>query len=126
MMETSIGTATGSRPPPPSRAALRLWLATLDGIAGDVTHRPLVPVDGGLAVRPSRLDDDLLALPGRKARERPSPAARGDTWRPRLTTSTCPWIAGHPLRDLDVLGVPLAHDQEHRHPQPAQPPQSDG
>ena len=62
MMETSIGIATGvalAAALPELRYAC--GLATLDGIAGDVTHRPLVPVDGALAVRPVAPDDDLLA-----------------------------------------------------------------
>ncbi|HEX4528843.1 MAG TPA: enolase C-terminal domain-like protein [Acidimicrobiia bacterium] len=62
MMETSVGIAAGVA----LAAALpelpyACGLATLDGIAGDVTHRPLVPVDGVLAVRPVAPDDDLLA-----------------------------------------------------------------
>jgi o-succinylbenzoate synthase len=62
MMETSIGIATGvalAAALPELRYAC--GLATLDGIAGDVTHRPLVPIDGALAVRPVSPDDDLLA-----------------------------------------------------------------
>jgi O-succinylbenzoate synthase len=62
MMETSIGIATGvalAAALPELRYAC--GLATLDGIAGDVTHRPLVPIDGSLAVRPVSPDDDLLA-----------------------------------------------------------------
>jgi O-succinylbenzoate synthase len=62
MMETSVGIAAGVA----LAAALpelpyACGLATLEGIAGDVTHRPLVPVDGVLAVRPVAPDDDLLA-----------------------------------------------------------------
>ena len=62
MMETSVGIAAGVA----LAAALpdlpyACGLATLDGIAGDVTHDSLVPVDGVLAVRPVEPDDDLLA-----------------------------------------------------------------
>ena len=62
MMETSVGIAAGVA----LAAALpdlpyACGLATLDGIAGDVTHDSLVPVDGVLAVRPIAPDDDLLA-----------------------------------------------------------------
>jgi O-succinylbenzoate synthase len=62
MMETSVGIAAGVA----LAAALpelpyACGLATLDGIAGDVTHHSLVPVDGALPVRPVVPDDDLLA-----------------------------------------------------------------
>ncbi len=62
MMETSVGIAAGVA----LAAALpelpyACGLATLDGIAGDVTHQPLIPVDGVLPVRPVAPDDDLLA-----------------------------------------------------------------
>ena len=62
MMETSVGIAAGvalaaALPDLPHACGL----ATLDAIAGDVTHDSLVPVDGVLAVRPVAPDDDLLA-----------------------------------------------------------------
>jgi len=62
MMETSVGIAAGVA----LAAALpelpyACGLATLDVLAGDVTHSPLVPVDGALAVRSVAPDPDLLA-----------------------------------------------------------------
>jgi O-succinylbenzoate synthase len=62
MMETSVGLAAGVA----LAAALpelpyACGLATLGGIAGDVTHAPLLPVDGVLPVRQVAPDDDLLA-----------------------------------------------------------------
>jgi O-succinylbenzoate synthase len=62
MMETSVGIAAGVA----LAAALpelpyACGLATLGALAGDVTHEPLVPVDGVLAVRPVVPADDLLA-----------------------------------------------------------------
>jgi O-succinylbenzoate synthase len=62
MMETSVGIAAGLA----LAAALpelpyACGLATLGALAGDVTHAPLVPVDGVLAVRTVAPDADLLA-----------------------------------------------------------------
>lgn len=62
MMETSVGLAAGVA----LAAALpelpyACGLATLGALAGDVTHAPLVPVDGTIAVRPVAPDADLLA-----------------------------------------------------------------
>ncbi len=62
MMETSVGIAAGVA----LAAALpelpyACGLATLGALPGDVTHTPLVPVDGVLAVRAVVPDDDLLA-----------------------------------------------------------------
>ena len=62
MMETSVGIAAGVA----LAAALpdlpyACGLATLGGIAGDVTHEPLAPVDGSLPVRAVVPDDDLLS-----------------------------------------------------------------
>jgi O-succinylbenzoate synthase len=62
MMETSVGLAAGVA----LAAALpelpyACGLATLGGIAGDVTHAPLLPVDGVVPVRRVAPDDDLLA-----------------------------------------------------------------
>ena len=62
MMETSVGIAAGVA----LAAALpelpyACGLATLGALAGDVTHAPLVPVDGVLAVRTVAPDADLLA-----------------------------------------------------------------
>jgi O-succinylbenzoate synthase len=62
MMETSVGIAAGVA----LAAALpelpyACGLATLGALAGDVTHAPLVPVDGALVVRTVAPDDDLLA-----------------------------------------------------------------
>jgi len=61
MMETSVGIAAGVA----LAAALpelpyACGLATLGGIAGDVTREPLAPVDGVLPVRAVVPDDDLL------------------------------------------------------------------
>jgi O-succinylbenzoate synthase len=61
MMETSVGIAAGVA----LAAALpelpyACGLATLGALAGDVTHAPLVPVDGALAVRAVAPDLDLL------------------------------------------------------------------
>jgi O-succinylbenzoate synthase len=61
MMETSVGIAAGVA----LAAALpelpyACGLATLGALAGDVTHAPLVPVDGALAVRAIAPDLDLL------------------------------------------------------------------
>jgi O-succinylbenzoate synthase len=62
MIETSVGIAAGVA----LAAALpelpyACGLATLGGIAGDVTRDPLVPVDGVLPVRTVTPDDDLLS-----------------------------------------------------------------
>ena len=62
MMETSVGIAAGVA----LAAALpelpyACGLATLPALPGDVTHDPLVPVDGVLRVRPIAPDADLLA-----------------------------------------------------------------
>jgi O-succinylbenzoate synthase len=62
MMETSVGIAAGVA----LAAALpdlpyACGLATLGALAGDVTHDPLVPVDGVLPVRRVMPDADLLA-----------------------------------------------------------------
>jgi o-succinylbenzoate synthase len=62
MMETSVGLAAGVA----LAAALpelpyACGFATLGAITGDVTHQPLVPVDGMLPVRAVVPDDDLLA-----------------------------------------------------------------
>lgn len=62
MMETSVGIAAGVA----LAAALpelpyACGLATLGALPGDVTHVPLVPVDGVLAVRRVVPDPDLLA-----------------------------------------------------------------
>jgi O-succinylbenzoate synthase len=62
MMETSVGIAAGAA----LAAALpelpfACGLATLGALAGDVTHSPLVPVDGALPVRAVVPDADLLA-----------------------------------------------------------------
>jgi O-succinylbenzoate synthase len=62
MMETSIGIAAGVA----LAAALRelpyaCGLATLDHIAGDVVHDPLVPDDGVVPVRRLAPDPDLVA-----------------------------------------------------------------
>lgn len=62
MLETSVGIAAGVA----LAAALpelpyACGLATLGAIAGDVTHAPLVPLDGVLAVRVVAPDADLLA-----------------------------------------------------------------
>jgi O-succinylbenzoate synthase len=62
MMETSVGIAAGLA----LAAALpelpyACGLATLGALAGDVTHAPLAPVDGVLAVRTVAPDADLLA-----------------------------------------------------------------
>jgi O-succinylbenzoate synthase len=62
MMETSVGIAAGVA----LAAALpelpyACGLATLDALAGDVTHQPLAPVDGALPVRAVVPDADLLA-----------------------------------------------------------------
>ena len=62
MMETSVGIAAGVA----LAAALpelpyACGLATSGALAGDVTHDPLVPVDGAIAVRPIVPDADLLA-----------------------------------------------------------------
>jgi O-succinylbenzoate synthase len=62
MMETSVGIAAGVA----LAAALpelpyACGLATLGALPGDVTHTPLVPVDGVLPVRAVVPDPDLLA-----------------------------------------------------------------
>ena len=62
MMETSVGIAAGVA----LAAALpdlpyACGLATLGAVAGDVTHTPLAPIDGGIAVRAVVPDADLLA-----------------------------------------------------------------
>lgn len=62
MMETSVGIAAGVA----LAAALpelpyACGLATLGALVGDVTHEPLVPVDGSLSVRTVVPDADLLA-----------------------------------------------------------------
>jgi len=62
MMETSVGLAAGVA----LAAALpelpyACGLATLGALAGDVTHTPLVAVDGAIAVRAVAPDADLLA-----------------------------------------------------------------
>ena len=62
MMETSVGLAAGVA----LAAALpelpyACGLATLGSLAGDVTHTPLVAVDGAIAVREVAPDADLLA-----------------------------------------------------------------
>jgi O-succinylbenzoate synthase len=62
MMETSVGIAAGVA----LAAALpelpyACGLATLRALPGDVTHAPLVPVDGALPVRAVVPDADLLA-----------------------------------------------------------------
>jgi O-succinylbenzoate synthase len=62
MLETSVGLAAGVA----LAAALpelpyACGLATLGALAGDVTHTPLVPTDGAVAVRAIVPDDDLLA-----------------------------------------------------------------
>jgi o-succinylbenzoate synthase len=62
MMETSVGIAAGVA----LAAALpelpyACGLATLSALPGDVTHDPLVPVDGVLRVRSVTPDADLLA-----------------------------------------------------------------
>jgi O-succinylbenzoate synthase len=62
MMETSVGIAAGVA----LAAALpelpyACGLATLGALPGDVTHTPLTPIDGVLAVRAIAPDDDLLA-----------------------------------------------------------------
>jgi O-succinylbenzoate synthase len=62
MMETSVGLAAGVA----LAAALpelpyACGLATLGALAGDVTHAPIVPVDGSVAVHTVAPDDDLLA-----------------------------------------------------------------
>ncbi len=62
MMETSVGLAAGVA----LAAALpelpyACGLATLGALVGDVTHTPLVPIDGAVAVRAIVPDDDLLA-----------------------------------------------------------------
>ncbi|HEY3672545.1 MAG TPA: enolase C-terminal domain-like protein [Acidimicrobiia bacterium] len=62
MMETSVGIAAGVA----LAAALpelpyACGLATLGALPGDVTHTPLVPVDGALPVRSVVPDADLLA-----------------------------------------------------------------
>jgi len=62
MMETSVGLAAGVA----LAAALpelpyACGLATLGSLAGDVTHSPLVAVDGAISVRAVTPDADLLA-----------------------------------------------------------------
>ena len=62
MLETSVGIAAGVA----LAAALpelpfACGLATLAALPGDVTHTPLAPVDGALAVRTVAPDADLLA-----------------------------------------------------------------
>jgi O-succinylbenzoate synthase len=62
MMETSVGIAAGVA----LAAALpelpyACGLATLGAVPGDVTHTPLVPIGGALAVRTVVPDADLLA-----------------------------------------------------------------
>ena len=62
MMETSVGIAAGvalaaAFPELPFACGL----ATLAALPGDVTHTPLAPVDGALAVRTVAPDADLLA-----------------------------------------------------------------
>jgi len=69
MMETSVGLAAGVA----LAAALpelpyACGLATLGALAGDVTHDPLVPVDGVLRVRAVAPDAELLARYGEARR----------------------------------------------------------
>jgi O-succinylbenzoate synthase len=77
MMETSVGIGAGVA----LAAALpdlpyACGLATLGGLAGDVTRQPLVPVDGGLPVRTVAPDADLLARYEEMERNRARRAGR--------------------------------------------------
>ena len=124
MMETSVGIAAGLA----LAAALpdlpfACGLATASSLAGDVVVDPPRPVDGMMPVQSSRARPRAArSLPGRHQVSDlggPFEVARVPGARDHLDARV-PDRDGHLARDLHVLGVELADDQEHRHGQLAE------